>query len=369
MKKIERIKFQVTTLSPIHVGTGKEFSRWDYFINNDKLNCLNYDLFAENFSESFSLLNEFVDDIVLNLKNVIQNQNKTNLNSYIKDSKFKEDLQNAINTDCTRNLSKLFDKDRIRSVKLSAGYPYNYIPGSSIKGAIRTGYLNRVLDNTFFKPESFNKTINGTFNANSTIGSKICKKFQKLAVSDSHVISKSQYLVAPMSIYSDGSKQDSAIEVLNSQSIFSIDISFIDELINDWRKILENVNKFYKAVWDAEKANRMAQYNDQKNKEKQKKMNLHEFYCTTQIPEDSYLLRIGYGSSQLATSLMLKYKNINNNDDSHFKRLYSVYSDDEAKMNRKIYPYSSKSVYITDFNNPEPLGWVVLKPISKYIYE
>ena len=72
-------------------------------------------------------------------------------------------------------------------------------------------------------------------------------------------------------------------------------------------------------------------------------------------PDKYYLLRCGFGSGQLSTSILLKYKNLTK-DDSKLKNGRSYKNGNDPYFNYE-YPVSTKTICMSD-NTEIPIGWI-----------
>ena len=135
------MKLKIKTLTPIHIGTGKELTPLEFFnnyrINYDKL----FDLIAEEKRDEFF---NWIDQFQETSFSVTDIQKKFNIkpNDIISKCglyRFNQSFQDKAREGIKDSSNKLF------------------IPGSSIKGAIRTALLYKVLKN-----HSFNSTLSNS---------------------------------------------------------------------------------------------------------------------------------------------------------------------------------------------------------------
>ena len=127
--RLKTYKATLTAKGPVFVGDGKDFSKKEYIIakDKDKVNILNMNKFY-GFLYKKKLANSF--------EKFMLDKNQKNLSTYLKDNNLFNDALKfvwySLNLD-TRDFKGLEIKTFIKD---SYGNPY--IPGSSLKGAIRT---------------------------------------------------------------------------------------------------------------------------------------------------------------------------------------------------------------------------------------
>ena len=136
------MKLKIKTLTPIHIGTGKELTPLEFFnnyrINYDKL----FDLIAEEKKDDFF---NWIDQILDARFSVNDIQKKFGIKS------------NDIISNCGLYRFNQSFQDKVREgIKDSSSKLF--IPGSSIKGAIRTALMYKVLKNP-----SYNSLIKNSF--------------------------------------------------------------------------------------------------------------------------------------------------------------------------------------------------------------
>ena len=128
------MKLKIKTLTPIHIGTGKELSPLEFFnnyrINYDKL----FDLIAEEKKDDFFNWIDQIQDARFSVNDI---QKKFGIKS------------NDITSKCGLYKFNQSFQDKVREgIKDSSNKLF--IPGSSIKGSIRTALMYKVLKNPFY---------------------------------------------------------------------------------------------------------------------------------------------------------------------------------------------------------------------------
>lgn len=153
---------KIKTITPIHVGSGNKIETFDYFWSGNKLFVLNQD---EIFNFIFSKNNEYLDDFnqwIEEKANIMsQFGHKTAKSSYklnpidfvsgkIRDNKLKKEIIDKFYND---ELIHYVIGDAINpnskdvSTLLKSANNEVYIPGSSLKGVVRTALLNEAIYN------------------------------------------------------------------------------------------------------------------------------------------------------------------------------------------------------------------------------
>ncbi|MEO0075517.1 MAG: type III-A CRISPR-associated RAMP protein Csm5 [candidate division WOR-3 bacterium] len=131
------MKLKIKILSPVHIGSGEKKTKIDYIIENGKAYFINEDLFNDLISQRH-LSGQFMSWIQKGGDDISQF-----LNNYpdIKEKIIAEPIYSLPVKETPKNEVHLHIKDSKNNF---------YIPGSSIKGAIRTALLYTALKNTDF---------------------------------------------------------------------------------------------------------------------------------------------------------------------------------------------------------------------------
>lgn len=154
MKTIKTYKVELTTITPIHIGTGEDYVPVDYviikesdnknyfyFINREKF--INH-IIEHNMYEKFLTICNTASSMAIN-KFIFDNFNKEMIDwTMLVTNEVVNTYENNIKMNTKKN-----EKNRleIRSF-ISDNFSKNiYIPGSSIKGSIRTAVLNYKIKN------------------------------------------------------------------------------------------------------------------------------------------------------------------------------------------------------------------------------
>ncbi|MCS7200507.1 MAG: type III-A CRISPR-associated RAMP protein Csm5 [Caldimicrobium sp.] len=152
----ERYKIILKTLSPIHIGTGEVLQPLEFYVGKDRIYEINSEVFLENLkkSELEPYLNIFKKEdreIIIDLFNFVQ-ETLPKVIQRLKDQKsiFKKLIRVQIGI-ASEILERDFkevmeEKIRVNTFQIYKTFKnvfYNpYLPGSSLKGSIRTAVLN-----------------------------------------------------------------------------------------------------------------------------------------------------------------------------------------------------------------------------------
>jgi len=155
---------KLETVTPIHIGNGEIYTFLDYFVENREANVLNIDAIFEiigsksNSEDAIEAINNLSLDIE---KNIVRN-NVINIKSFF------EKYNIVVNNFVVKKIKT--DVELSRSVQVKQFINQNrkcYLPGSSIKGAIRTAYFfDYFAKNINDLVSVLNSTINNNRNNN-----------------------------------------------------------------------------------------------------------------------------------------------------------------------------------------------------------
>lgn len=331
--KTTNYKLECRSWTHIHIGSGVELSRWEYFVYREKLALLNTECLYKEASRNSNFIDELTElagnnEKSKNLEKFLQDFSKRH-----NDKGIKERLAGP--KPVLRSFPEGFE-NKVMNLKLFAGSPNCYIPGSSVKGALRTAFIDANLGRMPYELEQLRDRLNDTMQPNSSDSEQI---FRHIIVTDSKNIPADNLAIASVSIYS-GSGGDSYAEVLLCKKDFELLIAARESklenpAIPNLKQLLEYADQFYRRVW-----NDCAKSREQIYRDEGLEKDIADFYKDSPPPNDHYLLRVGYGSGQTATSVLLKYRNQHNAD----RELRTgVYKSNPDKLNRRPYPYTAKS--------------------------
>lgn len=144
---LETYKIRINTLSPVFIGSGESITKKEYIF--DRMNNKYYIFDSMKLTKGLSkrgLLNAYLDYLCNSSENLsswfqINNIKKNDYLKYVKYELNAKDIDTEL-----RGKNSVSNKELICFVKNAYGLPY--IPGSSLKGAIRTALLaNDIMKN------------------------------------------------------------------------------------------------------------------------------------------------------------------------------------------------------------------------------
>lgn len=136
------MKLYIKTLTPVHIGTGKEIEKFEYQINDGKFSRINFsklsELLMERFPEKFT---EWINKV----------SNEENISNVLYLPIFKKQIagNSNIEVEISKSVQYKFNcnitPDKKIRENIKTGNNELYIPGTSIKGSIRTALLSDAL--------------------------------------------------------------------------------------------------------------------------------------------------------------------------------------------------------------------------------
>ncbi|RUM49022.1 MAG: type III-A CRISPR-associated RAMP protein Csm5 [Hydrogenothermus sp.] len=172
--KYNTYKATFVALSPIHIGTGEQINNWNYAIDNRKIAFYNFDKVV------YYLRND--KNKLLNFKSIIE---KNPLNYCLGDAIKSFNIN--VNPDYVIPYYGKIKKHKDEYKEIWEFIKENgkvYIPGSEIKGAIRTALFYKILKDTFkADKEEENKFINEYKNIANYVKNRNCDKNLKKEIS------------------------------------------------------------------------------------------------------------------------------------------------------------------------------------------
>lgn len=378
-------KLKATMWTALHIGCGLELGRWEYFFNRqDELVFLDYDLLANEAVENPILIDK--------LTQAASQDHSGSLAKYMRKLESSDpQIRDRFNTPRrTRRLPDALkhvkeEERSIRRLRLFNGSPRCYIPGSSIKGAIRTALLSADIMNATSKEEylprdpsvddftnlkMLRERMARTFRANASE----TRYFQNIIVRDTAALEADKMGIASVSIFapehetrtSRNRNSDEYAEVALSDATVELSLTLraarMSEGSKDIWEILKRVDHFYRRIWEEERLIQLAL-----QKQNKATQDLLDFYNDENktVPDDCYLLRMGYGAGQLTNSVLLDYrehyeKTLSKNADAPLRHsfLYTRKRPDLKK--RTPYPFTSRSALAGSELKRQPLGWIAI---------
>lgn len=346
------------TLSPVHIGSGEVLSRWEYY-------CADHIIYSPNdsFWNELTKKSDIFERIINNINYDSPGKSltycglkpftKAFLEKHFSVLHIKSNLGYEEVELENRKTNKITKEKRfkIRNINLFFGSPNYFIPGSSIKGAIRTGITVNELNKKLSLVENSDngvKKLQEEENVLSKIDSYISKDFQSIYVTDVS-LNPAHLSINPVSYLKDD-KDFQLYETINSNVSFVVNITNTfykhDKNNSNFCEIFQKTTSFYKTIWNQLKSTA--------------KNPLDKFYKSqdNQVQNAKGLLRLGFGAGQLSNSILHFWKEAGK-DDAH------LYSGNAKKMYKdkkiRFEPYPS-TVKMT---NNMPLGWVLITDIKE----
>lgn len=184
---------KITTISPLNIGNGDVYANMDYYIENNKAKAKIINI--EELFESIDDINKINKLVNLIKHNMDNNRMKGGVKETYESIGLYPDEHILKEVDCKIN------KDaRVQVRKFINQNGKYYVPGSSLKGAIRTAYIFDYYDKNIGKLVNIleNKKIydnkKGNEVVNTAIGRNIKDDFFKyLLITDSNIIPQENF--------------------------------------------------------------------------------------------------------------------------------------------------------------------------------
>lgn len=229
---LKKYKVTITTKGPVYIGSGKNIGKKEYYIDNKNNKIWIFDM--KKFFEGISKLG-----LDKKYQDYLFNKDSKNLNSFVAENNIKNSLEKWVSYKIDFSDLVKGNNNEVRNKNINTFIKQreneNYIPGSSLKGAIRTALLtadlieNKEKYNDIREDEKVyecaNKIEKICFNilekdkddkSNSTNDIMSC-----IRVSDSDPIEKDRMMVTKRKEFKAARKDfDSSEEQENSLSVF-----------------------------------------------------------------------------------------------------------------------------------------------------
>ena len=371
---LESKKYGLKTITDIHIGSGDKLYKFDYVINEWKM----YIVSEEKLGEEIEL--DTLNDLIFGMKN----DTYPNLYSFL-------EKNGLLNTDFLEKVSlykipvgtaKFPENEILPFIKDSFKEPY--IPGSSIKGALRTAFLYSVIKmkekeyiNNYVKKRieelenDRRKTKKGfrhefakylerdylqKFNlSQSKKYDPLTDIFRVLKVSDTKSLSQDSLCLKEVKVFSPprGEKNWSIfVEALSKNSATEFSITVDWGIFNDFSKSnkeikgipIEKYNEFFK---DPIKI--LGDFTNDLIKSEKKYF--QQYGLSFQIPQDENKpnARIGFGTGMLGNTVDLL---MDNETRKKIRDTFGQRREQLAPKSRRI-----------ESDTKEGLGWVQITPI------
>ena len=315
------MKIKIKILTPVHIGSGEEITPTEYIIDNNKFVRIDMD---KLFSDAD--FKQYVDKFISNASSGVRY-----IGEIINDTELlKRNALYSIDIDTSAQQYINRHKINVRSFIKSALRVY--IPGSSLKGSILSGVIEGVLSKKRIqKFENYEKHLSNVLQKLTGSGLGRFSRWLDVRDSDFKSVDEALKLVETKLVGARSTREMSILyEVLKEGVEFETEI--ISRCEKTEQQILQMASEFYKKVYKKEK----------EFFEKQK--------IKTQLPEiseNSYILRIGQGSTAWSTSFLILAEELNiSNYTIHRPRQHKVTG---APRTRKL------------VSGTKSMGWVEIK--------
>ncbi len=374
---IEKYKCKGKVLSPFHIGTGKEITPLDYFIEDNRIVVYNFQkLLGEDtsFAERFLKLTEKQNVRKLFLKDILTSKQKSNKNYYLYTGAvsrhLKGDLESEMNKSNKANIWEFIKDTKYKP----------FIPGSSIKGTIRTAIVYYI----FKKDEDLKSQLTKRLwkESKNIVNSLIFQPgdldakediLRILSVSDANIIED-----APLSI--ECAKRLSSkrllgfpnyYECVKPESRLSFSLSFFKALIKakpEWQKILlkYRVDKQSIINYCREFSNDLIEQEIsyfENHKERNFALKVKKFYeeklKKEPLEENEFLLRLGQGGGFYGKTLAMLLEKTKGFDYRKFIGNFGRKISGKVTQGREL-KKTSRTILSNNWNYPI-LGWVKIR--------
>ena len=140
-------KMELITLSPLHIGDGEELIPFEYIEEDNKVKIYPFDYFIDKLYETYKEPKDLLPKLI-ELKETAKNGLKENLKDYFNKAKISISPKYEITTKVD-----ILAGNNIKTFIKNLEGPY--IPGSEIKGALRTVFLYGILKNDIKRKSQF----------------------------------------------------------------------------------------------------------------------------------------------------------------------------------------------------------------------
>src|SRR5699024_7998560 len=135
-------KIKATVITPISIGNGTQYSPYrDYFISENKVHYIEERKLGDLLAKRESLMDEYIEGVA----NMEGNRSRFDIKNFIRDS-LSINPKEVVKKSLDFNGNALAKLPINSFIKMPNGQPY--IPGSSIKGALKTALVYTDLEKT-----------------------------------------------------------------------------------------------------------------------------------------------------------------------------------------------------------------------------
>ncbi len=330
----------ITGLSPVFIGSGEKYSQLDYFSQENNIYILDFDQLLAKIS--LEVIDDLTNDIQQNFENNIW---KGDVQEFL--SKYEINWEDSVAR--KYNLIGKIGRNEINQfIKTGENI---YIPGSSIKGAIRTALLFKILKDHPEKKNAVTGSVLHNFKDRDIIrliqtdGSN--DLLRALQISDSNINEDPLIKIVETRVYHLRDKESKIpiyYEILDKgfsyRSSIKINSKLVDAnvLVSQYfdltqGKIIGAVNAFSKEIIAYE----LQEFMEQKDPNLSEMINFYQDLTSELegLENNECILRLGQGSSVFGITLFLNFKD-NNSIVFKYKGLETFHFNIPDRDNRKF---------------------------------
>lgn len=364
---------QFTTLTPVCIGTGNKLSPYaDYVIDEQhkKIYYINQELVKSKLGENLKLIDEYVAGVANGMDN---NRSTFNLNNFLK-TRLSIDVrkEHRLQLDCEATGSK-----ELYTIVKNAGLQ-PYIPGSSLKGAVKTALLYDWLVNEAEGKRAVESLLNNPkVEKNNAVIEDAFNRFNP-GISDSSLIEANRMMCIDtkrLHIKKGNTAIPQTWESITTGTVVTCSFSpKQNENLKSlsWKELCRVINQYSKAgnqcEWDIleETAGENMQGNIY-NK-------LYDFYETMdnnidEAAENTAFIKLGSGKGYYLNSVGLALFDADKSENKtaflNFLKLSGfgkVFKKETRKMEEyDLDPYNFPITRVIDINKVQTIGWVKLE--------
>ena len=182
-KDIEFVEYRctLTPLTPIHIGSGNELSPFEYIVKNGYF----YKICTSD------IIDKFPENMKLEFIKILESRNMFKSREFIKNN-YKEEYGYEYKAKVSQDFKELYERkiggagNKNEENQLGVGefigsFNGKFIPGSTIKGALRTAYLNGEFSESHYYQLTRNKNLK-TKPFQLLIGKRVANKREGISV-------------------------------------------------------------------------------------------------------------------------------------------------------------------------------------------
>ena len=363
--KSNNFKIRITTLTPVCIGSGEELSPYsDYIIDKGYVYVVDKITLQDKIAQNDAWMETYIEGISCGMEN---NRSRFNLKDFIENT-LRMDIENI---SIVKYELKTAGQQQKLPVKCMLKTPFGeaFIPGSSLKGAIKTAIMYDWINDINEQPKDGDPCIQwakdllrinpvrndrkrtleellDSLNQDSIRKSEI----EVFRITDSKPINKGRGIVIDC-------KRDVPlrIECISSGSEALCEI----ETNLDWHKLTRMINIYsYNMLCHNE---HILQGDDRAYKEKLESLEGELDVLTDDLNSEIAYLRLGFGKGFYFNSIALALYDWVEEDEGKKEKLKKILSTEYRKLsNLDLFP----TTYLKTDVTHEPLGWIKIERIN-----